>query len=588
VRLQAEPGTYVDAEVARSQGPGFDTSYSADGGLSDTPQASAGAAGHAANAYRLKGHSDLEQLSRGLLRGSVDAYYERDEKWFSSLDLNAGQTRDMWGARGDVALSDSAKLTTRYDAQHNQDGTADAELTGRADLRLGTAFTLSPEITYSNRLRPAATAADDAGERGDGRLTLTRHMDVNTDLYAFGQATLARSAGRDRNDRAGVGARTKLTEKVSVDGEISEGTLGLDGQANIAYEPTADDRYYFGYRLDAERAGSSDWPYALQGEDLGTVVAGTRRRLSDEVTAFAEDNYDMFGKRRSLTQAYGVTYTPDARWTVSGAAEMGSVFDDSVDPNTGAKNYSFDRRAVSGSVVYHDESGIDGKVKGEVRRDNSEDDSKDLTSWLFGTGLGIKVSDDWRALGAFDAVIADATDTTLESRYVEGSAGLAYRPARSDRLNALFKYTYLYDAPGANQVSVDGSTDGPLQRSHIFSGDVNYDLTRIITVGAKYGVRLGESRERTPGASWESATAHLGILRADLHVVHDWDALVEGRGLWQPEDNSINYGLVAALYRHLGRNVKMGVGYNFGVFSDDLRDQTLNDRGVFLNLLGEW
>jgi hypothetical protein len=41
-----------------------------------------------------------------------------------------------------------------------------------------------------------------------------------------------------------------------------------------------------------------------------------------------------------------------------------------------------------------------------------------------------------------------------------------------------------------------------------------------------------------------------------------------------------------AICRHVGDNFKVGVGYNFGRFSGDLRDLTLDDEGVFLNVLG--
>ena len=49
-----------------------------------------------------------------------------------------------------------------------------------------------------------------------------------------------------------------------------------------------------------------------------------------------------------------------------------------------------------------------------------------------------------------------------------------------------------------------------------------------------------------------------------------------------------DWGALAAIYRHMGDNFKVGVGYNFGRFSDDLRDQTFDDRGVFLNVLGKF
>lgn len=83
-------------------------------------------------------------------------------------------------------------------------------------------------------------------------------------------------------------------------------------------------------------------------------------------------------------------------------------------------------------------------------------------------------------------------------------------------------------------------------------------------------------------------SAHLGILRADLHVVRNWDFLVEGRVLHLSELEQTDYGFLAAVYRHLGNNLKIGAGYNFGRFSDDLTDLTYNDGGVFLNIVGKW
>src|SRR4029077_18757556 len=41
----------------------------------------------------------------------------------------------------------------------------------------------------------------------------------------------------------------------------------------------------------------------------------------------------------------------------------------------------------------------------------------------------------------------------------------------------------------------------------------------------------------------------------------------------------------AAIYRHIGKNLKAGVGYNFTDFSDDLTDLKYNHKGVFLNLI---
>jgi hypothetical protein len=89
------------------------------------------------------------------------------------------------------------------------------------------------------------------------------------------------------------------------------------------------------------------------------------------------------------------------------------------------------------------------------------------------------------------------------------------------------------------------------------------------------------------GGNWESSNAQLAVLRADLHVVRKWDVLLEGRCLWESASQSANWGAVAALYRQINDNFDVGVGYNFGHYSDDLTDLTANDQGFFINAVGK-
>lgn len=267
---------------------------------------------------------------------------------------------------------------------------------------------------------------------------------------------------------------------------------------------------------------------------------------------------------------------------------MGSIKDDSVNATTLLKNSDFNRQALAVSAGYKDDSGTTGRIKGEVRREDSTDNTRNLMSYLFAANVCIRASEDWRFLGNLDAVFTDATQTTRSGEYVEAFLGYAYRPIENDRLNALFKYTFLYDVPGADQVTVNGSTLGPAQQSHIMSADVNYDLSNILTVGAKYGFRIGQTKPRDGSADWSTSSAHLAVLRADLNVVKDWDALIEGRMLWTPDIGSSDIGALVAVYRHFGDNFKMGVGYNFGRFSDDLRDQSYDSHGIFINAIGKF
>jgi len=45
-------------------------------------------------------------------------------------------------------------------------------------------------------------------------------------------------------------------------------------------------------------------------------------------------------------------------------------------------------------------------------------------------------------------------------------------------------------------------------------------------------------------------------------------------------------GLLAVVSRYIGDNLKVGLGYNFTDFSDDLTDLNYDHQGVFLNLTG--
>jgi hypothetical protein len=587
LRLRMLDGTYVEGEYAVSKGPGFGKSTSSDGGLTISDEATAGRRGRTAEAYRAELHADLGELSKGSVKGDFQGHYDHYQGGFSSLDEQVDRRKESWGASATAELSERAKAKVSYEEAHTNKGRSERELAAETSVKLNDHVTLTPGVRNSMR-RDAVSSAKDIGERTDVGAKLLYAWEERRNAYVFGQATVARSGDRRRNNRAGIGGETQFTEKVSGTGEVSYGDGGFGLLAELAYSPTADDRYYAGYRLDPDRSGDIDRAYDLSGTDLGKIIAGARHHINDEVAVFAEDSYDLFGDRRTLTQAYGVDYTPNARWTFSGAGEWGFIEDTSINAFTGIKNSDFDRKAFSLSAGYKGENDNTGRVKGEIRLEDSDDNSRDMTSYLLAATVGLKANDDWRLLANFDAVISEATTTTRDGEYVESAFGYAYRPVENDRLNGLFKYTFLYDLPGADQVTVNGTTRGPAQLSHILSADVSYDVTPVLTLGAKYGFRIGEIRERTAGSDWEKGSAHLGVLRADVNFVKDWDALVEGRVLWVPEAHGVDYGALAAVYRHVGENFKIGVGYNFGSFTDDLRDLTYDDHGVFVNAIGKF
>jgi hypothetical protein len=155
-----------------------------------------------------------------------------------------------------------------------------------------------------------------------------------------------------------------------------------------------------------------------------------------------------------------------------------------------------------------------------------------------------------------------------------------------DRLFALTKYTYFFNVPTTDQVTLQGTSAEFLQQSHVLSLDLDYDLTANWSVGGKYAYRLGQVSLDRVNPDFVDNSAHLSILRTDLRVWKHWEGSLEGRMLDLPDLDERRAGAVLSAYRYLGDHFKVGVGYNFTDFSDDLTDLSYDHQGVFVNLVG--
>jgi len=76
------------------------------------------------------------------------------------------------------------------------------------------------------------------------------------------------------------------------------------------------------------------------------------------------------------------------------------------------------------------------------------------------------------------------------------------------------------------------------------------------------------------------------VLRGDFRFRKNWEFLLEGRVLDMPDLNERRSGALATVSRYLGDHLKIGLGYNFTDFSEDLTDLSFDHHGVFLNLTG--
>lgn len=570
-------GSWLSFELAQSEGPGFGSTFSLNGGLDlDPANPSAGIAGKRAMGVRLEGRADLADFGG---KGYVSAYYDDREAGFTSPDLDVGTAQTTFGLEGEVALNDRMALTFGADRFDN------SGIKERTDARVGLSYDLDPaytldvEVATTDRSASGSTLAEDNGSRTDlgARLTWTRDEDMSA--WVFGQVTADHGGTLGRNDRLGLGAEARLSDALTVMAEASDGSLGAAGKLELAWAPNADTTYTMGYRQDPLRMEDST---TVTGHDRGTLVLGAESRINDAWRYNAEHSYSAFGSEPALTTTYGVAYTPSETWRYDLGILSGT--------NTESDGTTIERQGLSFGVRYSGGEGDTAGLRGELRFENSNNPARaqDRRSILLAGAFERRTSEDWRLIGKLDTVISDAdTDNLLDGRYVEAKLGYAYRPVDNDRLNALVSYTYLYDMPGADQVNVDGNVNGPKQRSHIMNAALSYDLNQQFTLGGKYGFRWREEAVRG-STSFVSSTAHLAILRLDYHIVHNWDIMAEGRAMAYPKSDTEEFGALLGVYRDLNDNVRLGAGYSWGGVSDDLRSLERNREGVFVNLIGKF
>ncbi|MDJ0612745.1 MAG: TonB-dependent receptor [Rhizobiaceae bacterium] len=578
VRLSEK--SYFEFEWSQSEGDTFDYDTSTDGGLIFSPISGVNATGERAEAYRAKVALDLGEMTGGEIEGVIGGYYEHRDAGFNAPGRYTSVTERLTGVFAEVKATEDTTFRAKYDDVDRVDGSDRTELTAELEHRFNDEYKASVGVTHSD-FASGIGSNTGFGQRTDVGGRIERTLENGDRFWVFGQATVDRDETRERNDRVGIGVEAALTDKLSASAEVSYGTQGIGGLAALTYSPNADDKYYFGYRLDPDTTAGDLNGYDPFGRDYGSVLFGANRRLNDQLTVFFEENYDFSGTQQSLTHTYGVTYTPDDAWTISAGIEAGEVYDEIAG--------DFDRFGVSGTISLREEA-RQASLRFEARfEDGVNANARDRNTYLLTANYSYKHNDDWRFLAKVDGLLSESDQSTIPiGDYVEASVGWAYRPEDNDRLNALFRYTYLEDLPGPEQVNRENQALGPRQRSHVLEADFIYDVNKHLSIGGKYGFRTGEIETVRGSGNFTNSTAHLAVARADIHVVDKWDVILEARALWLEEADQVNYGYLAGVYRHINDNLKIGVGYNFSDFSDDITDLTYDDEGIFVNVIGKF
>ena len=563
--LQAGRGTYLKVEQARTESTSAPVFYSENGGLTFAQLNSGLGARRKGDATAVEARVNFKEMGWTQLDWSAGAWMRRVDAGYSIARYDIGQEVREHGAEFRGQLSPDFDIYGRYSrAERGVEYLEQSQLTG--EWRVTGVDTLSAELRRVDENRFTG--------QGIGTLGAVqyKHRFGNMlDLYGTAQFTLDDDGGKyQSNDAVTVGGNYQFGNLSSVGAEVTKGDRGDAAQVNAEYRLTPDHSIYGNYTFTNATSSNYDSLFSPTQRDGWTL--GQRWRLSNQVNVFNESQYLKAPNESGLAHTFGMDFYPGVGWNLGFQLQ-----DAELDRGTGNVN----RHAVSVSGG-RTSSATQWSSKLEWRKDTG---AERRVQWVSTNSLTHKFSESLRIAARFNySDTDDKIDPLAGAKFIEGNVGFAYRPFNSTRWGLLGRYTYLYDV---STLAQDTSTAYYDQRSQVLSFEGVYRPLNHWEFALKAARREGEVRMGRMTGAWADSAATFLAGQVRYGVTTNWHALAEYRSL-EVKQGGRRQGALVGLDRDIGKNFRVGVGYNFTDFSDKLTDFDYDHRGWFLNVVGSY
>ncbi len=581
VTVRISSDSWFKLQGAQTEGLIGNVVQSGDGGFGFSGYDDASFAGAEAGGYRADVSLGLDDFF-DRSRGRVTLYSQSLDGGYAAPGLQTLTDTENYGGTFQMPMTE--RLSLRAKSDHRG---ADLGLTASAN-ELNVAYELTDHWGVATGVRmderrddsPIVPLTQEQGARTDAVVQVGYDSKRRWSTYGFVQDTVSIDGDREENGRVGTGGSYRIAERVKIDAEVSNGDLGAGGKVRTNYLHNDRTTLYLNYALENERTDNGF--LGTRGSE-GNTVAGVKTRLSDSTSVYLEERYQSSAAFSSgLTHSTGISLAPTERLNLGASTDFGTL----RNAVTGAET----QRQAAGFRVGYGFSALQLSSGVEYRTDETE--QPDLTfntreTWLLRNNFKWQLSDAARLLGKLNhAESVSSLGMFYDGGYTEAVLGYAFRPVRNDRLNTLMKYTYFYNVPTTEQLTQRSIAAEFVQKSYVGAVDMTYDLTPAWSIGGKYAHRRGELSLSRDNPEFFDNTADLFIIRTDFRFIKNWEGLVEARVLEMPDLSDKRSGALVVVSRYLNPHFKIGVGYNFTDFSDDLTDLSFDHRGTFLSLTG--
>lgn len=560
--LQAGRGTYLKLEHSRTEATSAPAFFSDNGGLSFLQLNPTGPREGEATAVEVR--ANFMELGWTELDWSAGAWWRQVDAGYSISRFDTGMDIEEYGAEVLGQFTPNLGAFARYSsAERGSDRLRQAQAS--LEWRLGEYSALTTEVRGVEESQAQGTVGGTLGA-----VKYSHRFGTALDLYGIAQLTLDDDGGQyEDNDALTLGGRYNFANLSTVGAEVTTGDRGEGASVEAEYRLSPQHSFYGAYTYSTD---STDYDPLFNPSARNGWTLGQRWRLSNQVNMFNESQFLKTRAESGLAHTFGMDFYPVAGWNVGFTLSDGEL--------TNSEGGNVDRRAVS---VFGGRTSqrTDWQSKLEWRKDSG---AEQRTQWVSTNRLAHRINESWRIAARFNyADTDDAIDPAAGARFIEGNFGFAYRPWNESRWGVFGRYTYLYDLATLGQV---GGADYD-QKTQIVSLEGVYRLGHRWEAAAKLARREGEVRYGRGTGDWfDSATTFAaGQLRYEL--THKWHGLAEYRWL-DVKDGGTRQGWMLGVDRDIGRNFRIGIGYNFTDFSDDLTNFDYDHKGFFLNVVGRY
>ena len=580
VTVRISSDSWFKLQGAQTEGFISSVARSDDGGFGFSGYDDASFAGTDAGGYRADvsvGLSDFFDRTRG----RVTMYTQSLDGGYSAPGLQTLTDAENYGGTFQMPMTDRISLRAKSDHRSAELGLTASAHELNVAYELNENWGLAAGVRVDERRDDSAVVplTQEQGARTDAVVQVGYDSMRRWSTYGFVQDTVAVDGDREENARIGTGASYRIGERLKIDAEVSNGDLGAGGKIGTNYLHNDRTSLYLNYALENERTDNG--LLATRGSE-GNTVAGMKTRLSDSTSVYLEERYQNSAFQSGLTHSTGISLAPTERLNLGASTDIGTLRNSLTGAETNRHaagfriGYGFSALQLSSGIEYRSD---------ETEQPNLTFDTRE--TWLLRNNFKWQLSDASRLLGKLNhAESVSSLGAFFDGGYTEAVLGYAFRPVRHDRLNALVKYTYFYNVPTTDQLTQRSIAAEFIQKSHVGAIDLTYDLTPTWSIGGKYAHRRGELSLSRDDPEFFDNTADLFIIRTDFRFKEDWEGLVEARVLEMPDLSDKRSGALVVVSRYLNPHLKVGVGYNFTDFSDDLTDLSFDHRGTFLSLTG--